>query len=64
MGLSGSGVVEEGSLLKSGWLPGGDITEELSDGELVRASSDVWTTELEIRWHRSVPLRQAERERR
>ena len=36
-----------------GWLPESCITKELSDGSLVRASSDAWTTELEIRLYRS-----------
>ena len=36
-----------------GWLPESCIAKELSDGTLVRASSDAWTTELEIRLYRS-----------
>jgi DNA-binding transcriptional LysR family regulator len=36
-----------------GWLPESCITRELSEGNLVGAGSDAWTTELEIRLYRS-----------
>ncbi|MFM0249920.1 LysR substrate-binding domain-containing protein [Paraburkholderia sediminicola] len=35
-----------------GWLPESCITKELSEGNLVRAGSNVWATELEIRLYR------------
>jgi DNA-binding transcriptional LysR family regulator len=40
-----------------GWLPESCITKELSEGTLVRAGSDVWATELEIRLYRPIKER-------
>ncbi|MFC6144850.1 LysR substrate-binding domain-containing protein [Paraburkholderia silvatlantica] len=39
-----------------GWLPESCITKELSEGNLARAGSNVWATELEIRLYR--PLKE------
>ena len=40
-----------------GWLPESCVTKELSDGNLVRAGSNIWATELEIRLYRPVKQR-------
>lgn len=40
-----------------GWLPESCIAKEMADGLLVRAGSDVWTTDLEIRLYRPVKQR-------
>ncbi|NYH14621.1 DNA-binding transcriptional LysR family regulator [Paraburkholderia bryophila] len=40
-----------------GWLPESCIAKELSEGTLVRAGSDIWATELEIRLYRPIKQR-------